>query len=96
MVVYALAEEAAEGQKAKYMVAPMNTVASVSARGHVFLSADAITRKGKGVVGGRETDSKMLGAYDRDGFNKKHGKLILGFGEDTNLTLLNTFFTSSK
>ena len=98
MVVYALAEEAAEGQKAKYkyLVALMNTVASVPAWGHVFLLADAIARKGKEVEGGREADSQMVGAYGRDVFNKKSGKLMLGFGEDNKLAFLNAFFAHSK
>ena len=96
MVVYTLVKEAAEGQKVKYKVALINTVAAVPTRGYVVVLADAIARKGKGVEGGREADSKMLGAYDRDVFNKKPGKLMLGFGEDNMLPLLNTFFAPPK
>ena len=67
------------------------TVASVPARECVFVLADANARTGKRGEGGREADSKVLGAYGRDKLNE-NGKLLLGSAEDNKLALLNTFF----
>ena len=62
VVAYAPSEEAPKEQKAKYVAALNNTVASVPAREYVFVLTDAKTRTGKrGGVGG-EADSKVLGA----------------------------------
>ena len=71
MVAYAPTEEAPEGQKAKYMAAMNCTVASsVPAREYVFVLTDANAGIGKRGEGGGETDSKVLGAYDRDKLNE--------------------------
>ena len=63
IVAYAPIEDAAEGEKAKYMAALTSTVESVPAREHVFVLTDANARTGKRGEGGGETDSKVLGAY---------------------------------
>ncbi|CAN0291898.1 unnamed protein product, partial [Ascophyllum nodosum] len=95
VVAYAPTEEAPEGQKAKYMVALNCTVASVPARGYVFVLTDANARTGKRGEGGGEADSKVLGAYGRDKLTENR-KQLLGFAEDNNLALLNTFFYTPK
>ena len=95
MVAYAPAEEAPEGQKAKYMAVLNCTVTSVPAREYVFVLTDTNARTGKRGEGGGETDSKVLGAYGRDKLNE-NGKLLLGFAEDNKLALLNTFFCTLK
>ena len=84
-------EEAAEGQKAKYMAALNSTVASMPARDHVFILTDLNARTRKRVEGGGEPGSKVLGAYGRDVLNE-NGKLLLGFAKDNKLALLNTSF----
>ena len=56
-------EETAEGQKAKYVAALNDTVASVPAREYVFVLTNANARTGKIGEGGGEADIKMLGAY---------------------------------
>ena len=66
VVAYAQTEEAPEGQKAKYMAALNCTVASVPARQYVSVLTDGKARTGTKGEGGGETDSKVLGAYDRD------------------------------
>ena len=95
VIAYAPTEEAPEGQKAKYMAALDCTVAPVPAREYVFVLTDANARTGKRGEGGREADSKVLGAYGRDKLNE-NGKLLLGFVEDNKLALLNTFFCTPK
>ena len=95
VVAYAPTEEAPEGQKAKYMAAINCTVASVPAREYVFVSTHANARTRKRGEGGGEADRNMLGAYGRDMLNE-NGKLLLGFAEGNKLTLLNTFFCTSK
>ena len=45
--------------------------------------------------GGREADSKLLGACGRDVVSE-NGKLLLGFAEDNVLALLNTLFCIPK
>ena len=95
VVAYAPTEDAAQGEKAKYMAALNSTVAPVPAREHVFVLTDANARTGKRGEGGGETDSKVLGAYGRDVLNE-NGKLLLGFAEDNKLALLNTFFSTPK
>ena len=65
------------------------TVASVPARQYVSVLTDAKARTGTRGEGGGETDSKVLGAYDRDKLNE-NGKLLLGFARDNKLALLNT------
>ena len=95
VVAYALAEEAPEGQKAKYMVALNCAVVSVPTREYVFILTDANARTGKGGEGGGEADSKVLSAYGRDMLNE-NGKLLLGYAEDSKLALLNTFFCTRK
>ena len=95
MVAYAPTEDAPEGQKAKHMAALNRTVASVPAQEYVFVLIDASARTGKRGEGGREADSKVLGAYDRDKLNE-NGKLLLGFAKDNKLALLNTFFCTPK
>ena len=95
MAAYAPTEEAPEGQKAKYMAALNCTVAQVPAREYVVILTDANAGTGKRGEGGREADSKVLGAYGRDKLNG-NGKLLLGFAEDNKLTLLNTFFCTPK
>ena len=84
-------EEAAQGRKAKYMAAPNSILASVTAREYLFILADPNIRTGKRGEGGWEADSKVLGAYDRDTAQQKR-PILLGFAEDSNLALLNTFF----
>ena len=44
---------------------------------------------------GEETDSNVLGTYDRDVLNE-NGKLLLDFAEDNTLAPLNTFFCTPK
>ena len=95
VVAYAPTEEAPEEQKGKYMAALNCTVASVPAREYVFVLTDANARTGRRGGGGGETDSKVLGACDRDKLNE-NGKLLLGFAEDNKLALLNTFFCTPK
>ena len=95
VVAYAPTEEAAEGQKAKYMAALDCTVASVPTREYVFVLTDVNARTGKRGEGGGGADSKVLGAYGRDKVNE-NGKLLLGFAEDNNLALLNTLFCTPK
>ena len=95
MVAYASTEDAAEGEKAKYMTALDSTVKPVPSREHVFILTDANARTGKRGEGGGETDSKVLGAYGRDMLNE-NGKLLLRFAEDNILVLLNTFFSNPK
>ena len=94
-VTYAPTEEAPEGQKAKYMEALNCTVASVPAREYVFILTDANARTGNRGELGEETDSKVLGAYNRDKVNE-NGKLLLGFAEDNKLALLSTFVCIPK
>ena len=60
VVAYAPTEDAAEGEKVKYMAALNSTVESVPARKHVFVLTDANARTGKRGEGGRETDSWAL------------------------------------
>ena len=84
MVAYAPTEDAAEGEKAKYMATLNSTVELVPAREHVVVLTDANARTGKRGEGGGETDSKVLGAYGRDVLNE-NGKLLLGFAEDNKL-----------
>ena len=95
VVAYAPTEEATEGQKTKYMAALNCTVASVPAREYVFVLKDANAMTGKRGEGGRKTDSEVLGAYGRDKVNE-NGKLLLSFGEDNKLALLNTLFCTPK
>ena len=95
MVAYAPTEGAPEGQKAKYMEALNCTVASVHAREYALVLTDANARTGKRGEGGGETDSKVLGAYDRDKLNE-NGKLPLGFAEDNKVALLNIFFCTPR
>ena len=95
VVAYAPTEKAPKGHKAKYMATLNCTVASVPAREYVFVLTDANAWTGKRGEGGRETDSKVLGAYGRDKLNE-NGKLLLGFAEDNKLALLNTFFCTPK
>ena len=95
VVAYAPTEKAPEGQKAKYMRALNCTVASLPAREYVFVLTDANARRGNIYEGGGEADSKVLSAYGRDKLNE-NGKLLLGFGEDNKLALLNTFFCTPK
>ena len=71
------------------------TVASVPAWEYVFVLTDANVRTEKRGEGGREADSKVLGAYGRDKLNE-NGKRLLGFAEDNKLALLNTFFCTPK
>ena len=91
MVAYAPTEEAPEGQNAKHMAALNCTAASVRAREYVFILTYANAGIGKRGEGGREADSKVLGAYGRDMLNED-GKLLLDFAEDNKLALRNTFF----
>ena len=86
VVAYAPTKEAPEGQKAKYMAALKCTVASVPAREYVFVSTDANVRTGKRGEGGGETDSKVLGAYDRDMLNE-NGKLYCWVSQKTTNSL---------
>ena len=95
VVAYTPTEEAPEGQKAKYMAALNCIVASMPVREYVFILTDAKARTGRRGEGGGEADTKVLGAYGRDNFNE-NGKLLLGFAEDYNLALLNTFFCIPK
>ena len=90
MVAYAPTEEAAEGQKTKYMPALNSTVEIMPAREHVFVLTDANTRIGKTSERGGDADSKVLGVYGRDVLNQ-NGKLLLGFAVDSRLALLNIF-----
>ena len=66
VVAYAPTEDAAEGEKAKYMTALNSTVKPVPSREDVFVLIDANARTGKRGEGGGETDSKVLGAYGRE------------------------------
>ena len=84
MVAYAPTEDAAEGEKAKYMAAPNSTVEPVLAREHVFVLTDANARTGKRGEGGGETGSKVLGAYGRDVLNE-NGKYCWVLQKTTNL-----------
>ena len=95
VVACALTVEAPEGRKAKYMAALNCTVASVPARECVFVLTDANARTGKRGEGGREAESKVLGAYGRDMLNE-NSELLLSFAEDNKLALLNTFFCTPK
>ena len=95
MVAYAPTEEAPRGQKPKYMVALNCTEASVPAREYFFVLTDANARTGASGEGGREADSKVLGAYGRVMLNK-NGKLLLGFAEDNKLVLLSTLFCTPE
>ena len=95
VATYAPTEEAPEGQKAKYMEALKCTVVSVPAREYVFILTDANARTGNRGELGEETDSKVLGAYDRDKVNE-NGNLLLGFAEDNKLALLSTFVCIPK
>ena len=95
VVAYTPTEDATEGEKARNMAAVNSTVKPVPAREHVFVVTDANARTEKRGEGGRETDSKVLGAYGRDVLNV-NGKLLLGFAEDNKLALLNTFFSTPK
>ena len=70
-------------------------VASVPAREYIFVLTNANARTGKICEGGGETDSKVLGAYGQEKLNE-NGKLLLGFAEDNELALLNTFFCTPK
>ena len=65
------------------------------AREYVFVFIIANARTGKRGQGGGETDSKVLGAYDRDKLNE-NSKLLLGFADDNKLALLRTFFCIPK
>ena len=56
MVAYAPTEDAADGDKAKYIAALNSTVEPVPAREHVFVLTDANARTGKRREGGGETD----------------------------------------
>ena len=85
----------AEGQKSKYRAALNCTVASVPAREYIFVLTDANARTGKRGEGGGEADSKVLDANGRDKLNE-NGKLLLGFAEENNLALLNTFVCTPK
>ena len=89
VIAYAPTEEAPEGQKAKYMAALNDTVASVPAQEYVFVLTDANARIGN--RGGGETDNKVLCAYGRDK-HSENGKLLPGFAEDNKLAFLNTLF----
>ena len=71
------------------------TVASVPARENLFVLTDANARTGKRGGGRREADSKVFGACGRDVL-KENGKLLLGFGEDNKLALLNTSYCTPK
>ena len=87
VVAYAPAEEAPEGQKAKFMAALNCTIALVPAREYVFVLTDANARTGKRGEGRGEAGSKVLGAYSRDMLNE-NGKLLLGFTEDNKIALI--------
>ena len=80
MVAYAPIEEVPKEQKAKYMAALNNTVQSVPAREYIFLFTYANARTERTGEGGREANSKVLGAYGRDVLNE-NGKLLLSFAE---------------
>ena len=71
------------------------TVASLPGREYAFVSTDANARTGKRGEGGRQSDSKVLGAYVRDMLNE-NSKLLLGFAEDDKLALINTFVCTPK
>ena len=77
------------------MAALNSTVKPVPAREHVFFLTGANARTGKRGEEGGETDSKVLGACDRDVLNE-NGKLLFRFAEDNKLALLNTFFSTPK
>ena len=91
VVAYAPTKEVPGEQKAKYMIALKSTVASVPAREYVSALTDANARTGTRGEGGRETGSKVLGAYGQDVL-KENGKLLLGFAEDKKFALLSIFF----
>ena len=69
MVAYARTGKALEGQKAKCMAALNSIVASVPARGYVFVLTDANARTRRRCEGGGEVGTKVLGAYGRDVLN---------------------------
>ena len=77
------------------MAALNSTVASVSARECIFILTEVTARTGKICRGGGEAGSRVLGTYDRDGFNE-NGKLLPGFAVDNKLDLLSLFFRSPK
>ena len=58
MVAYAPTEDAAEGEKAKYMAGLNSTVEPVPAREHVFVLTDANARTGKRGEGGYHERNK--------------------------------------
>ena len=95
VVAYAPTEDAAEGDKAKYIAALNSTVDSVPAQEYVFLLTDASARTEERGEGGGEADSKVLGAYGQDVPNK-NDKLLLGYAEDNKPALMNTFFCTLK
>ena len=70
MEAYAPTEDAAEGEKAKYMAALNSIIKPVPAQKHVFVQTDANAKTGKRGEGGGETYSKVLGAYVRDVLNE--------------------------
>ena len=79
VVAYSQTEEAAEGQKAKYMAALNSTVASVPAREFVFVLTDANARTGRRSEGGGEADSKVPGAFGRDRRAQRKRQTTAGF-----------------
>ena len=94
MVAYAPTEEVPEGQKVKYMPALNSAVASVPARGCVFVLTDWGRTATRG-EGSGEADSKVLVAYARDMLNE-NCKLLIDFSKDNQLAFLNTFLHPSK
>ena len=95
VIAYVTPEEAVEGQMANYMGTLNSTVEPVPAREYVFDLTDANARTENRGEGGGEADIKMLGAYGRHVFND-NDKLLLGFTENKNFALLNTFFCAPK
>ena len=95
-VAYVPSEEAAEGQKAKYIAALNITVSSVPARDNVSFSTTQTARTGKGgEESGEEAARKVLGACGREMLNE-NCKLLLAFAEDYKLALLTTLFEFPK
>ena len=95
VVTYAPTEEPPEGQKAKDMEVLNYAVVSVPAREYVIILTDANARARKRGEVGEETDSKVLGSYNRHKV-KETGKLLLGFAEDNKLALLSTLVCTTK